>query len=399
MVLFKYRYIDSAGKKKRGIIDATNTREAKEKLRTLGIVIIALEESSQKNKPFCKQRNIALKGELLITFTTQLAQLLTAGVPLHDSLLSLEEQYRMETFHPIILSLGDRIKEGISLANAMNRFPNSFNDLYCAMVSAGESVGQLDKTLEKLAALLRKQNKVKKQLITALIYPALLSAFSICIVLLLLIFVIPSLEELFEDRNVNRFTALVIHCSHFFTRQWMFHLPLLGALISGGIFTAFSPKAKRWVQKRLIHTPVLKTLIIQTAMERFTRTAGTLLQGGVTIIQALKIGRKVMNNPYLEEVVERAEQKIIEGSLLSVELKKSSLIPPLIPRMLAIGEEGGNTPIMLHNIADIYEEEVDKSVARLMALVQPVILIIMGGIVGLIMLSVLLPLTDVSAFI
>jgi len=399
MALFNYRYIDSAGKRKRGVIDATNTREAKEKLRSSGTVIIALEEASQNNKPPWKKRSHSLKGEMLITFTTQLAQLLAAGVPLYESLLSLEEQYRNEIFHPIILSLSDQIKEGASVSDAMNCFPNSFNDLYRAMVSAGESVGQLDKTLEKLATLLRKQNKVKKQLITALIYPALLFSFSVFIVLLLLIFVIPSLETLFEDRNVNSFTQLVIHLSHFFTRQWMFHLPLLGALVGGALFTAFSSKAKLWAQKQLLRTPFLKTLIIQAAMERFTRTTGTLLQGGVTIIQALKIGRKVMNNPYLEEVIEQAEQKIIEGSLLSIELKKSSLIPSLIPRMLAIGEEGGTTPIMLHKIADIYEEEVDKNVSRIMALAQPVILMIMGGVVGLIMLSVLLPLTDVSAFI
>ncbi|MFZ0565746.1 MAG: type II secretion system F family protein [Chlamydiales bacterium] len=399
MVLFQYRYLDSKGKRKKATLDADNAAEAKEKLRSSGILVISLEESSRKKNFLWKSQKHHLHGDTLTTFTSQLAQLLNAQVPLYDSLFSLEEQYRHEPFHYIILSLRDQIKKGSSLTDAMKNFPNSFNNLYCAMVEAGESVGMLDQTLEKLAALLQKQNKLKKQIITALIYPALLLSFSLVVVFLLLTFVIPSLENLFEDRDVNRFTKIVIHFSHFFTHQWMIYLPLLGALIGGGLYALFSPAGNRWIQKQLLRTPFIKTLIVQTAMERFTRTVGALLQGGVTIIQALEIGRNVIRNPFLEEVIQQAQQKIIEGSLLSAELNKSPLIPSLIPRMLAIGEEGGSTPLMLHRIATIYEEEIEKTISRLMALAQPVILIIMGGIVGLIMLSVLLPLTDVSAFI
>ncbi len=216
---------------------------------------------------------------------------------------------------------------------------------------------------------------------------------------LLLTFVIPSLETLFEDRPVNGFTRAVMLFSHFLTHQWGYYLPLIIGSGVGVYFALTSPKGKRWVQRTLLRMPVLKTLITQTAIARFSRTMGTLLEGGVSLIQALQIARKTMRHTLFEEVVEEAEGRIVEGSLLSVELKKSPLIPTLVPRMLSIGEEGGSAPAMFQKIADLYESEVDKSLTRLTALAQPVILVFMGGIVGVIMIAVLLPLTYVSAFL
>jgi general secretion pathway protein F len=400
MVLFYYRYIDPKGKKKSGIIDAESILDAKEKLRAQRILVLFLEErkKAKKRALFLKQRDQITEGNL-ITFTTQLSQLLIAGMPLYESLLSLEEQYRNERFHPLILNLCDQIKRGTPLSEAMRQFPETFNQLYCAMVAAGESVGALDSTLDKLATLLAKQRKLKKQLTTALIYPILLFSFSCVVCFLLLTFVIPSLETLFEDRDVNSFTRLVMNISYFLTHQWFVYLPMLTGIIGGIIYLFSSATGKKWVKRQLLRLPLLKTLITQSAMARFCRTMGTLLQGGVSIIQALQIARKVIRNPFLEDVVEKAEGKIIEGSLLSRELKKSPLIPALVPRMLAIGEEGGSASLMFHKIADLYEEEVEKTLTRVTALAQPVVLVIMGGIVGLIMLAVLLPLTDVNAFL
>ena len=400
MALFHYRYIDPQGRKKSGILEALGLGDAKEKLRLQKILVLSLVEKKKGGfkLPFSQQK-CQLTGAHLITFTTQLSQLLIAGMPLYESLLSLEEQYREESFHSTILSLGDQIKRGTSLSEAMRQFPESFNHLYCSLIAAGESVGALEESLEKLATLLAKQRKLTKQLITALIYPILLLAFSGLVCFLLLTFVIPSLEILFEDRPVNRFTKMVMGFSHFLTHQWIYYIPILGGFLAGMCYFFSSSKGKRAWQRALLRTPLLKTLIIQTAMARFCRTMGALVQGGVNLIEALRISRKVMRNPFLEEVVARAEEKIIEGSLLSKELKRSPLIPALIPRMLAIGEEGGNTPLMFHKIADLYEEEVEKQLARVTALAQPVILVIMGGVVGLIMLAVLLPMTDINAFL
>ncbi len=195
---------------------------------------------------------------MLIAITSQLAQLLKAGIPLYESLLSLEEQYRGEAFHPILLSLCEQIKGGHSLSESLSRFPESFNRLYCAMVSAGESVGILDTTLEKIAHLLAKQHKLKKQLITALIYPSLLLAFSGVVIFMLLFFVVPSLETLFEDRPVNRFTSLVMQLSHFLNHGFMIYSPILLALLTGAHFLFRSPQMKRKLQKGVLHVPLLK---------------------------------------------------------------------------------------------------------------------------------------------
>ncbi len=399
-MLFQYRYIDRKGKKKSGLIDAEGLSDAKEKLRAQKTIFLSLEERTQgKKKLKIGKSKSELSGEHLITFTTQLSQLLIAGMPLYESLLSLEEQYRDEPFHPIVLSLCDQIKKGTALSVAIGQFPQSFSPLYCAMVAAGESVGALDQTLEKLVFLMSKQRKLKKQITTALIYPLVLFSFSLLVCVLLLTFVIPSLEVLFEDRSVNRFTALVMLISNILVHKWPIYLPAIGAVSAGCFAWIRVSKNKRLLQRQLLRLPLFKTLITQTAIARFSRTMGTLLQGGVSIIQALQISRKVMRNPFLEEVIAQAEAHIVEGSLLSVELKKSALIPTLVPRMLAIGEEGGSAPLMFQRIADLYEEEVDKILTRLTALAQPVVLVIMGAIVGLIMLAVLLPLTDVNAFL
>lgn len=398
-MLFSYQYIDSKGHKKKGSLDVPSIVEAKEKLRSQGLIVLSLVEVTGQRRLIFKKKETTLHPEILITFTTQLSQLLTAGMPLYESLVTLEEQYAQEKFQPLLTTLCDQIKGGSSLSEAMGRFPKVFNLLYCSMVAAGESVGTLNSALEKLALLLAKQRKLKKQMVTALIYPALLFSFSLVVLFLLMTFVIPSLEVLFEDRPVNRFTRIVMTFSHFLTTQWMIYLPVI--LASLGIVCYFfsSSRGKIWSEKQLLRFPLINTLIIQTAIARFSRSMSSLLQGGVSIVPSLQISSRVMNHRILEEIIRNAETKIIQGSLLSMELKKSPLIPSLVPRMLAIGEEGGNTALMLQKIADFYEEEVEKLVARLTALAQPIILITMGGVVGLIMMAVLLPLTDINAFL
>ncbi|MCH9625194.1 MAG: Type II secretion system protein F [Chlamydiales bacterium] len=399
MELYQYRYINAKGHKKTGLIDAHSSLEAKEKLRAQNILVLSLALAKNTKQSFFKKKQKNLKTAGLITFTTQLAGLLTAGMPLYESLLAVEEQYRNEAYHPLLLTLCEQVKGGVALSEALLQFPKSFSPLYCSMIAAGESVGALDSSLEKLALLLSKQDKLKKQLSTAMIYPLVLFCFSGLVCFLLMTFVIPSLQTLFEDREVNQFTRLVMQISHFLTHRKLIYLPLLTATLATSIYTFSTAKGKLFIQKTVLKIPILNTLIIQTSMARFARTMGTLLQGGVSIIQALQIGRKVMRNPLLEEIIEQSEHKIVEGSLLSIELKKFKLIPSLVPRLLAIGEEGGSTPLMFQKIADLYEGEVEKTLNRVTALAQPVILIIMGGVVGLIMLAVLLPLTDVNAFL
>lgn len=391
MPLYQYQYV-AQGKRRSGLIEAQGEREAKEKLREQGFIITSL---NAKNKIGSKQN---LKGENLLTFTVQLSQLLNAGVPLYESLIAIEEQLRGESYHRIILSLCEQIKMGVSLSNAMANYPASFDQLYCSMVAAGEAVGTLGPVLEKLSYLLSRQMKLKRQITTAMIYPVILGSFSMLIIGLLLGFVVPSLEGIFAGRQLNGFTQAIISLSHFFRHYWWLYIPVAGG---GGAWTIWKLRSKEgqlWLEKTLLKIPFLKTLTIQTAIARFCRTMSTLLQGGLSIIDSLRISRGVMRNVVMEKEIQNAEIKIIEGNSLSYELGKSKYIPPLVSRMLAVGEESGTSPIMLGKIADIYEQDLEKTLDRVMALAQPIILIVMGVIIGSVLLAILLPLTDVSSF-
>ena len=392
MPLYQYHAIDGSGKKRSGLIEAQGEKEAKDKLREQGVMVSKLTpkpEGSSKE---------SLKGENLQAFTMQLSQLINAGVPLYQSLLAIEEQYRKEPFHRVILSLCEQIKAGTPLSQAMANYPGSFNKLYCSMVSAGESAGALPIVLEKLNHLIGKQNKLKRQLMTAMIYPAILGTFSLLIIVVLMTFVVPSMEGVFEGRELNSFTAAVLGASHIFRSYWWIFFPLLIGAILSAFFYFRSPKGKVWLQRNLLKIPLIRTLLIQSAVARFTRTMGTLQQGGVTMIDSLQIARGVMSNVVLEEEMKKAEGKIVEGSSLSTELARSKWIPLMVSRMLAVGEESGTTTVMLNKIADIYEDNIEKTLDRVMALAQPVILVFMGTVIGIVLLAILLPMTDVSTF-
>ena len=392
MPLYHYQALESDGKKRSSFIEAHNEREAKDILRQQGLMIVNL---SEKNNTTSKQK---LKGESLVTFTLQLSQLVNARLPIYESLMVLEEQYRQESYHRIILSLSEQIKAGSSLSEAMGSFPETFDRLYRSMILAGESSGALDMVLEKLSVLLRKKMKLEKQIMTSMIYPGILASFSLLIILLLLGFVVPSIEGIFEGRTLNSFTRLVINVSHFFRGYWWLYLPL--SLFSIFLFFAKirSPSGKLFLEKIGLKLPLIKNLMIQAAVARFCRTMSTLQLGGLTMIDSLRMSREVMQNATLEKEMIQAEEKIIEGNSLSSELMLSKWIPSLVPRMLSVGEESGSTTIMLGKIAEMYEEEIEKSLDRVVALAQPVILMVMGVVIGFVLLAILLPLTDISSF-
>lgn len=266
------------------------------------------------------------------------------------------------------------------------------------MITAGEHAGSLGPVLEKLSQLLAKQNKLKKQISTALVYPAVLAVFCLLVIGLLLGFVIPSMQGIFENRRLNGFTATVLGISEVLRAYWWIYLPATAVALGAFFYWVRSPKGKLWMEKNFLKVPLIRTLMVQTAVSRFCRTMGTLLQGGLPIIDSLRISRAVMRNVVLEQEVQAAENKIIEGSSLSQELMDSKYIPRMVSRMLAVGEESGTSIAMFNKIADIYEEDIEKTLDRLLALAQPVILIVMGTIIGIVLLAVLLPLTDISSF-
>lgn len=391
MPLYQYQALDAKGSRKKGLIEAQGEKEAKAKLREMGVMVISV---APKASVSARQN---LRGDSLLAFTMQLSQLVGAGVPLYESLMAIEEQSRGEPYHRIILSLCEQIKAGSSLSQSMSVYPESFNNLYCSMVRAGEAVGALSDILDKLVHLLTKQTKLKSDIITAMVYPTILASFSFLIILLLLGFVVPSIEGIFAERKLNGFTRFVLSVSHFFRDYWWLYVPLAVGSIAYLIYFIRSAKGKLWLERNLLHVPLVRTLMVQAAVARFCRTMGTLLYGGLPLIESLRISRDVMRNAAMAEEIDIAEKRIIEGSTLGKELSKAKLFPHMVSQMISIGEDSGSIVMMFNKIADMYEHDLEKTLNRLMAMAQPAILIVMGAVIGTVLLAILLPLTDVSS--
>lgn len=391
MPVYYYQALNEQGKKRKGFIEALSESEAKAKLRDQGILITSISSTPSKGK---KQQ---LSSDQLLNFTSMLSQLISSGIPLYESLLTIEEQLRDEPHHRIIVNITDQVKAGMTLSDAMKQFPNSFNQLYTSMIGAGEAAGALDIVTKRLASFLSRQAKLRKQIANALIYPAILASFALAVIILLMGFVVPSIEGIFEGRELNRFTEAVLGTSQFLRHYWFILLPLLGLTIGAIVYALWRPEGRRWIQIKLMKIPYIRDLLIQAAIVRFARTMSTLQEGGLPLVEAISLSKGVMQNVLMEEEVARAEKKILEGGTLSTEFKRSHYLPPMTARMIAIGEETGHLGPMLGQIADIYEENLEKTIERVMSLLQPAILLIMGAIIGLVLLAILLPMTDVSS--
>lgn len=390
MPLYRYQALDSKGKKKSGLLDASSELDAKERLRAQGLMVkqlsIRKEGSGREN----------LNTDALIVFSIQLSQLLQAGIPLYESLTTIEEQYRGTPSHRILVSLSTQIKEGSTLSRAMSEFPKSFSPLYCSIISAGESVGAVPQVLEQIIILLGKQQALRTQIVTAMLYPGILAGFCLVIIGVLLGFVIPSIEGMFEGRELNGFTSAVFATSHLVREHGLILLVLLAASIGLCVYMLRKPLWRRRYQQLVLKLPFFKTLTQYTATARFSRTLTTLLDGGMPMIEALDTARQTVGNVVLEEDLKVVEERILSGSTLGAELLKLTWIPPMASRMIAAGEIAGNTVAMLKKVAEMYEQEVEKRLTRLMTLAQPAILLVMGGIIGIVMIAILLPMSQAA---
>jgi len=346
-----------------------------------------------------KEMKRPLAKREVLSLTREIARLLQAGLPLFETLSALEEKYRGQKPHTILLDLCERVKAGHPLSSALSRHSNTFDVLYISMVSNAEKTGRLAPCFEELSQLMMRQLHVRKQILAALLYPSLLALFCLVVLSSLLFFVIPSLRELFEGRDLHPFTRIVFAVSQFACDSKILLLFCTAALILA-VCTAWL--SKRWKEKILgiaLQLPVLKTLFARVAFVRFARASATLLDGGLPLMATLSQARTVMRHPILEQVVARAEVKIAEGESLSSCFENNPLIPPLIPRMLGIAEQSGKLSFTMQQIAQIYEDELETTLAHFANLAQPVLLLFLGALVGFVLLSVLLPLTDVSSFV
>ncbi len=393
MALYQFQGRSALGEKKAGTIKAESLDIAKEALKRQQIFITQL--SLVKMLP----KKTKLSKDHLVHFTRELAQLLKAGLPLYESLLAIEDKYKAHQTHLLFLELCESVKQGKQLSSALMQFPQTFNRIYIAMVATGEEVGGLEHVFCQLSDLITRQEKLKKQLVSAMIYPSFLLSFCCIVVMALFFFLIPSMEQLFEGRELHPMTQSVLNMSLFLRH----HGILLGSCFLGClgatslVFT--SPKYRDAVKGFLLKIPFLKKMITQAVLARFSRALSVMLNSSVTLLEALKLSKQIMNQPQFEQIITRCEQSILQGGRFSSHLENEPLIPRLVVRMIAIAEQSGNLSEMLKNIAEIYEQELDKTLTRFTTMLQPVMLVILAIIVGVVILSILLPLTDVGSFL
>lgn len=393
MPLYRYNAVSPEGKTIKGVIDADSLLVAKDRLRKQQILVTAVIPLQNK------QDQLALPPNLLLSFTRELAQLLKAGLPLYESLLTIEEKYRRNKAHPLFLDLCDHLKEGSALSSALKRYPGTFDKIYLSMVQVAEQSGKLAVVFDQLAQLITRQQKLKKQLFSALSYPVFLALFCSCIVCGLLFFVIPSMRELFEERSLHPITATVLAISKWVNDHVTFLIITFCTFLIGLALAIRSRHSQRYVYEFSLKLPFIKTLLLHSALVRFCRSLAMLLAGGVPLLEALSLSRNVVKSPLIEEAIVDAEKRVGQGEKISVAFKGATILPSLVLRMLALAEETGKMDDAFFNLAEIYDEEMEKHLAQLTTFLQPALLITLGAIVGLVVLSILLPLTDVSSFI
>jgi general secretion pathway protein F len=398
----------SAGRATRGFVDADSDRSARQKLRREGIYLteLALSEGASPAPSEAGRTRFSLAwlrpipGSDLAIATRQLATLLGAGIPLVESLGALTEQVEHARLKSVIGQVRDRVNEGATLADALAR-AGPFSELFVSMVRAGETGGALEQVLRRLADYLESQVRTRNRVISIMLYPLMMMGFAVLVVIALVTVVLPQITQLLESMDVPLpwYTQAIISGSHFL-RAWWWALLTVGLLAGVGLRALVRTERGREGFDRLkLRLPVFGRVIRILSISRFTRTLSTLLAGGIPIVRALEISRFVAANQVIGEAIDRARESITEGSSIAGPLRRSGQFPPLVTHMVDVGEKSGELEAMLGKVADTYDEQVETAVTRLTALLEPMLILIMVGIVLFIILSTLVPLLQLTSAI
>ena len=393
MTVFRYSGRTKTGTQKKGIIDAVNKKAALEKLRTQGINARELEESKSL---LHKELNLGgkVKHQDFVIYCRQYATLIRAGVSIVEATHILGVQTKSKALKKALEQVEEDIRSGTSFSDAAAKHPKVFPVMFVNMMRSGEATGNVDDTLERLAGTLEKQFKIKKKVQSALTYPAILSVLTIAVGMFLMIFIVPTFMATFEDMDLEMplLTVIVVSVSDWLVKFWYIVIGIF--LLAVILFRYFYNHNKLFhynVNYVLLRIPVFGVLMQKNVIARMTRTLSSLFSSAVPILHALTIVEKVVGNPVVGKVVLEARDNLEKGGTLSEPLEKSWLFPPLVTQMTTIGETTGSLDYMLEKIADFYEDEVDRSVDTLKSLIEPLMILVLAGVVGVIVAAIFLP--------
>lgn len=402
MPIYEYKGLTKEGKNLRGTVDADNLRSAKLKLKKNKIFVVEIKDKSKVNaKNRSKQSSFAGKVNIqdLSMMTRQLSTLLKASIPLVDALTAVSEQVDNPTLKNIVADSKNSVNEGGSFHKSIAKYPKIFDKIYVSMCEAGEVSGTLDTILERLAEFTEAQHKLTSKVKSAMIYPVIMFVFISLMLVGLFIFVIPKITEVFDsfpELVLPWYSKLVIDISGFMTDYWAVLLVSVVAIYFMFLSWRRSDSGSKQYDRLILKTPVIGPLIRMVAISRFTRTLSTLLNGGVPMISSMNIVRNVVNNDALAIAIDTARDNISEGESIAGPLKRSGQFPPLVLHMISVGEKTGGLEHMLTQVSDAYDYQVESAVDGLTSLLEPVMLVLMGGVIGLIVISVLVPILELS---
>jgi type IV pilus assembly protein PilC len=403
MPSFAYQAKDAAGKTVNGVIEAENERVLRSKLREMNYYVTGITQkgggvlNADLNAVFGKFRGVGEQS--LVVFSRQFATMINAGLAMVRCLDVLSVQTEDAQLKPILIAIRRDVEGGSTLASALGKYPKTFSPLFTNMVRAGELGGILDDVLNRLAGFLEKDFNLKKKVKSAMTYPTVILVMAIGIVIFLVTFILPTFIQMFEQMQMKLpLPTMLLMAFTKGVRNPYVLIPSL-AVIAVGYFLfnryVSTPVGRRQYDAFKLKLPVFGMLIRKVAISRFCRTLGTLLQSGVPIMQALEIVGKASGNEVVAETVSKVRDSVREGESIAVPLQLSGLFPPLVTQMVSVGEETGNLDGMLSKIADFYDTEVDYMLASLTSLLEPMMILGMGFIVGFIVISVFLPLYQI----
>lgn len=412
MPMYAYKGVANSGKTVSGVRDADSPKTLRQLLRKDGVLVTSFELSKggkaakdQNAKKGGLSKEVDLGGLLggvkkveIATFTRQMATLLRSGIPLADALGALVDQVTNVRLKTPLAEVRTAVNEGSSFADSLAKHPKLFDELFVSMVRAGELAGNLDEVLTRLADFLENSQKLKSKIQGAMIYPMVMVVVGAGIMTVLMVKVIPEITTMFtqQGKTLPLNTRFLIGTSRFLGNYWLW---IFLAMVAGTILF------RRWIKSKegkpvwhrfLLKLPVLGELVRTINVGRFARTLGTMLQSGVPMLRALDTGKQIVGNVLIQDAIEDAKKAVTEGESLAVTLKRSGQFPATMIHMVAVGERAGQLEQMLERVATTYEAEVDTKLSRFTALLEPLMLVVMGGAVAFIVFSILQPIMDLG---
>ena len=400
MPIYKWEGKTAKGVVKKGEMEAPNEAAIRIHLRQQSVIPTKIESKEKGlniniSLPFLKKK---VQQRSVAVFTRQLATMIDAGLPLVQSLEVLSQQQDNKVFKNIIREIREDVEGGSTFAGALKKHPKAFNELYTNLVVAGEEGGILDTILNRLASYIEKAEALKKKVKSALIYPATIVSVAVIVVIILMVFVIPVFETMFQSagQSLPLPTLIVLAISKMIKKYIVILIPVL--IFLGYLFKRYykTDNGKAIVDRLLLKLPVFGPLFRKIAVARFSRTLGTLVSSGVPILDGLSIVSRTAGNRAIEIAIMNARASIREGETIAEPLSRSALFPPMVIQMIAVGESTGALDSMLSKIAEFYEDEVDVAVANLTSMLEPLLMVFLGVVIGGVVIAMYLPIFNMA---